>query len=158
MLTYESKVSILNATYGLWNDSLPEIKSISGITWSLSLEPLPSAIYSKGAGTNSLGLEGRSAPLVVVLLTASFKYIKDKQTVETACRKLMSAIEDEARRQGVYDPWVYLDYAGSWQDPIDSYGHRSLKRLKEVQMRVDPHGTFTRQVPGGFKIPHHVSD
>ncbi|KAK8043461.1 hypothetical protein PG993_005891 [Apiospora rasikravindrae] len=83
-----------------------------------------------------------------------FKHVKDKETVEAASRKLMSAIEEEARRQGVYDPWVYLDYAAPWQDPIASYGDESLKRLREVQMRVDPHGMFTRQVPGGFKIGH----
>ncbi|KAK7942538.1 uncharacterized protein PG986_011651 [Apiospora aurea] len=154
VLTVESTASILNATWDIWNNSLPEVKGVSGITWSLSLEPLPPSIYNKGARKNSLGLEGRTAALVVVLLNASFKHVKDKEVVEAASRKLMSGIEEEARRQGVYDPWVYLDYAAPWQDPIASYGHESLKRLREVQMRVDPHGMFTRQVPGGFKIGH----
>ncbi|KAK8008214.1 oxidoreductase [Apiospora marii] len=154
VLTYESNIAILNATYSLWQDSLADIKGIAGITWSLSLEPLPSAIYKKGAVNNALGLGDRTAPLVVVLLTASFKYATDKPAVEAASRKLMSAIEEEARRQGVFDPWVYLGYATPWQDPIASYGEESLKRLREVQRRVDPHGMFRRQVPGGFKIRH----
>lgn len=154
VLTYESNVAILNATYNLWQDSLTDIKRISGITWSLSLEPLPSAIYKKVAEKNTLGLGNRTTPLVVVLLTASFKYATDKPAVEAASRKLMSSIEEEARGQGVYDPWVYLGYAAPWQDPIASYGVESLERLREVQGRVDPHGMFRRQVPGGFKIRH----
>ncbi|KAI2614095.1 uncharacterized protein GGS25DRAFT_516948 [Hypoxylon fragiforme] len=35
---------------------LSEIKSVSGITWSIALEPLPPAIYAKGASANSLEL------------------------------------------------------------------------------------------------------
>lgn len=93
---------------------------------------------------------------MVVLLTASFKTLTDQQTVEAAARNLMSAIEEEARRQGVYDPWVYLDYAVPWQDPIASYGERSLKRLREIQMKVDPQLVFTHRVPGGLKIHDHT--
>lgn len=146
---------MLNATYGLWQNSLSEIKSVSGITWSLSLEPLPPAIYMKGASTNSLGLGKRTKSLVVMLLTASFKRVADKQKVEAASQRFISAVEDEARRQNAYDPWVYLNYAAPWQDPISSYGEESLKRLREVRKRVDPHGVFTHNAPGGFKINDH---
>lgn len=155
VLTYESNIAILNATYSLWQASLADIQGIPGITWSLSLEPLPSAIYQKGAERNALGLGDRTAPLVVVLLTASFKYAADKAAAGAASRKLMSAIEEEARRQGVFDPWVYLGYAAPWQDPIASYGEESRGRLGEVQKRVDSHGMFMRQVPGGFKVGHN---
>ncbi|OTA99792.1 hypothetical protein M426DRAFT_27187 [Hypoxylon sp. CI-4A] len=84
---------------------LSEIKSVSGITWSIALEPLPPAIYAKGARANSLGLGGRTKPLVVVmLLTASFKHARDKQKVEEISRRLMSAVKEEAQRQDADDP------------------------------------------------------
>lgn len=146
---------MLNATHGLWQESLSEIKGVSGITWSLSLEPLPPAIYAKGASANSLGLGKRTKPLVVMLLTASFKRVADKQKVEAASQKFISAVKDEAQEQNAYDPWVYLNYAAPWQDPISSYGEESLKRLREVRKRVDPHGVFTHTVPRGFKINDH---
>ncbi|KAK8124301.1 uncharacterized protein PG998_000060 [Apiospora kogelbergensis] len=128
-------------------DSRASPISLGVFPWS----PSPPAICQKGAGRNSLGLDDRKAPLVVVLLTASFKTLTDQQTVEAAARNLMSAIEEEARRQGAYDPWAYLDYAAPWQDPIASYGERSLKRLREIQMKVDPQLVFTHRVPGGSR-------
>ncbi|KAI2621444.1 putative oxidoreductase [Hypomontagnella submonticulosa] len=155
VLTFESTAYMLNATHGLWQESLSEIKGVSGITWSLSLEPLPPAIYAKGASANSLGLGKRTKPLVVMLLTASFKRVADKQKVEAASQKFISAVKDEAQEQNAYDPWVYLNYAAPWQDPISSYGEESLKRLREVRKRVDPHGVFTHTVPRGFKINDH---
>ncbi|KAI1453956.1 putative oxidoreductase [Annulohypoxylon moriforme] len=156
VLTFESKASMLNATFSIWQDSLSEIKSVSGITWSLSLEPLPPAIYAKGATANSLGLGERTKPLVVMLLTTSFKYAKDKQQVEEASRRFISAVKEEEQKQGADDPWVYLNYAAPWQDPIGSYGEESLRLLREVRKRVDPLEVFTHNVPGGFKIKNDV--
>ncbi|KAI1087031.1 putative oxidoreductase [Rostrohypoxylon terebratum] len=152
VLTFESTASMLYATYDIWQESLSEVKSVSGITWSISLEPLPPAIYAKGAGANSLGLGERTKPLVVMLLTAGFKHASDKAKVEEISRKLVSDVKAEAQKQGAYDPWVYLNYAAPWQDPISSYGEASLKLLREVRKRVDPLEVFTHGVPGGFKI------
>ncbi|XDG01788.1 hypothetical protein ABKA04_001403 [Annulohypoxylon sp. FPYF3050] len=135
---------------------LSEVKSVSGITWSISLEPLPPAIYTKGANSNSLGLSGRKKPLVIMLLTAGFKYASDKAKVEEISRKLVSDIKEEAQKQSAYDPWIYLNYAAPWQDPISSYGEASLELLREVRKRVDPFEVFTHGVPGGFKIKDDV--
>lgn len=63
VLTYKSNISILNATSGLWQDSLAKIKSIPGITWSLSLEPLPSNIYAKGANRASSRPSSKKRPV-----------------------------------------------------------------------------------------------
>ncbi|KAI0893252.1 putative oxidoreductase [Annulohypoxylon nitens] len=153
VLTFESKASMLYATYDIWKNTLPEVKSVSGITWSISLEPLPSAIYTKGTNANSLGLGGRTKPLVIMLLTASFKYASDKAKVEEITQKLVSAVKKEAQKQGAYDPWIYLNYAAPWQDPISSYGEASLELLREVRKRVE---VFTHGVPRGFKIRDNV--
>lgn len=65
---------------------------VRGVVWSLSLEPLPPAMYRRGAGSNSLGLGDRSGTLVVALLTATWTDRTDD-----------ARIEAEAQRLGVYD-------------------------------------------------------
>lgn len=143
---------MLNATYDLWQKGLAEVKSVSGLTWSISLDPLPPAIYAKAAHSNSFGLSNRSEALVVMLLTASFTYVADQEKVEEVAKRLVAGLQDEGHKQGAYDPWVYLNYAASWQDPIASYGEESVKHIEKVRNRVDPNGVFTYNVPGGFKI------
>lgn len=143
---------MLNATYDLWQKGLAEVKSVSGLTWSISLDPLPPAIYAKAAHSNSFGLSNRSKTLVVMLLTASFTYVADLEKVGEAAKRLVAGLQVEGHKQDAYDPWVYLNYAASWQDPMASYGEESVKRIEKVRDRVDPNGVFTYNVPGGFKI------
>lgn len=143
---------MLNATYDLWQKGLAEVKSVSGLTWSVSLDPLPPAIYAKGARSNSFALSNRSKALVVMLLTASFTYVADQEQVEEAAKRLVASLQEEGHKQDANDPWVYLNYAASWQDPIASYGEESVKRIEKVRDRVDPNSVFTYNVPGGFKI------
>ena len=54
---------------------------------------------------------------------------------------------------GAYDLFIYLNYAEPDQNPIATYGDQNVYRLKAVQNRVDPSGLFTKQVPGGHKLP-----
>lgn len=151
--THGSTLPILNATYTAWSQSLAVVEDIPGIVWSISLEPLPPAIYARNARSNALGLEERSVPLVVTLLSATWTAAEDDPTVEKAARDLFDAIEDEARRLGCYDSFVYLNYAAPWQKPLESYGEHRVYFLKKIRQVLDPKGIFTHQVPGGFKLP-----
>ena len=77
----------------------------------------------------------------------------DDGDVEATARTMFENIEADARKLGEYDPFVYLNYASAWQDPIASYGKESVEYMRKVKAKVDPHGLFTTKVPGGFKIP-----
>ncbi|KAF5125082.1 Bifunctional solanapyrone synthase [Metarhizium anisopliae] len=58
---------------------------------------------------------------------------------------------------GKLDPFIYINYAAQWQNPIASYGPASVDKLLETQRKYDPRRVFTRTVPGGFKLAHSVS-
>ncbi|PYH49332.1 FAD-binding oxidoreductase [Aspergillus saccharolyticus JOP 1030-1] len=150
---FESSVSMLNATYRHWNRTLADVSDVAGIGWSLSLEPLPPAIYSRHSDTNSLGLSDTSGSLMIVLLSASWTHEADDATVTEAGRSLISGVEDDAHAQNAYHPFKYLNYAAPWQSPIASYGDASVERLRRVSQAVDPERVFQQQVPGGFKLP-----
>ncbi|RAH78668.1 putative oxidoreductase [Aspergillus japonicus CBS 114.51] len=151
--TFCTSVPMLNATYRHWNESLAAVQDVTNVTWSLSLEPLPSAIYARGSNTNSLGLSDATGSLMIVLLSASWVDEADDAQVETAARVLFEAIEDDAHERKAYYPFKYLNYAAQWQDPIASYGDDSVEQLWRVSRAVDPEGVFQHQVPGGFKLP-----
>ncbi|GAB1311770.1 FAD-binding PCMH-type domain-containing protein [Madurella fahalii] len=159
-VTHTSTLPILKSIYTHWNKSLAAIDTVPGIVWSISLEPLPPAIYARAAGSrpNALGLDQRSSALVVTLLSATWAEAADDERVEQAGRDMMAAIERDAKEMGAYDPFVYLNYAARWQDPIASYGEEVVRRMQEVRDRVDPKRVFSHQVPGGFKIPSAMKE
>ncbi|KAI1074432.1 hypothetical protein F5B20DRAFT_439792 [Whalleya microplaca] len=152
--TLVSSVAVLKAAYNHWNTSVPAIANVSNIIWALVLEHLPPAIYARHAKSNAMCLETREDALVVTLLSVTWSDAADDKLIADTAHKLMEDIENEARRLGGFDPFVYLNYAGQYQDPIGSYGIESVSRLRTIREKLDPKGVFTYQVPGGYKIPN----
>ncbi|KAH8424888.1 FAD-binding oxidoreductase [Aspergillus melleus] len=151
--THNSTVPMLNATYMRWNASLAAIQQVPGIVWSISLEPLPPAIYARAPDRNAMGLSDCEESLVVTLLSATWDDAADDTLVEEAARTLFSGIEADAHYLEAYHPFVYLNYAAQWQDPIASYGPKSVDMLRRVSRELNPTGVFRQMMPGGFKIP-----
>ncbi|KAK7752796.1 hypothetical protein SLS62_005348 [Diatrype stigma] len=151
--TFLPTEAMVRAAFDAWNKSLEGVRDISGLMWSLSLEPLPPGIYQRGAAANVMGLADRVGTRVVCLLVQAWEKQADDERVYAASKALIADVEKAARDLDVYDPFVYLNYAAHWQDPIASYGDASVQQLHELRARVDPKGVFTHLVPGGFKIP-----
>ncbi|KAF2964594.1 hypothetical protein GQX73_g8974 [Xylaria multiplex] len=147
-------IEAINATVRAWNESLMMIQDVADIAWALSLEPLPPSIYLRHAENNALGLKDRDKKaLMVVLLSVTWSDIEDDSRVTWAMKSLISTIELDVGRLKSLDPYLYLNYAAAWQNPIRSYGRSNLDRLAKVRMEYDPGNVFTDYVPGGFKIP-----
>ncbi|PYH35827.1 FAD-binding oxidoreductase [Aspergillus neoniger CBS 115656] len=151
--TYHPDLETLNGTWHQWNSSLTGIERIPGLTWSLSLQPLPPAIYARHSTDNSLGLSKTSGSLMFVLLSATWDDEADDAQVNKMAQELIAGIEGRAKQTDAYHPFKYLNYAGEFQEPIASYGQDSVKFLQRVSRSFDPRGVFQSKVPGGFKIP-----
>ncbi|QMW46603.1 hypothetical protein G4B11_010058 [Aspergillus flavus] len=151
--THGSTLPMLTAVYQHWDSSLESVEGIPGMVWAISLEPLPPAIYARNASRNALGLADASGSLVVTLLSATWDDESDDEEVEKAARELFDNIDNDARKLGVHEPFVYLNYAAPWQDPISSYKSKNVQLLKRVSQDVDPKRVFQTNVPGGFKLP-----
>lgn len=140
-------------TYEHFNASMGDIEDVENIVYALTLEPLPPALYARHASSNPLGFQDRTQSLIIVLLTVSYTSEVDDAKVQQVSKAMMGGIEDDARKLNLLDPFVYLNYASSDQDPIASYGEENVQRLRSIAQAVDPEGVFRTQVPGGFKIP-----
>lgn len=149
--TLVSKTAVLQAAYEAWNATYPAVKNVSNIIFGLSLEPLPPAFYQRRR--NSLSLSSRTEPLVIALISVSWISASDDALVDSTAHALLAEIEIASRARGGLDEFIYLNYADSWQEPIRSYGNDTVERLNNVRRDVDPRHVFTKQVPGGYKIP-----
>lgn len=99
-----------------------------------------------------MGLENRTDSLVIALISATWFAAEDDALVDSTAQSLLDKINAAASNLGGLDPYIYLNYAGQNQDPIASYGEKSVMELRKVRERVDPTLVFTKQVPGGYKI------
>ncbi|KAF2270157.1 FAD-binding domain-containing protein [Lojkania enalia] len=140
--------------FDLTDNTINELLTVVGLIPTLTFQPLPHVLYSKSSltGGNVLGLDRFQYDLVNVLYTISWQFPTDSERVETAFQELEAAIIAKAKERGIYNEWIYLNYAAQWQDPIQSYGSANVQFLREVSRQYDPSGLFQEAVPGGFKL------
>ena len=114
--------------FRLWsclrNSRVPFITSVPNISFALTFEP-PS-FYSRGASTNSLDLGNRTESLAVAVITATWFASTDDMLVNSTMQSLLDNVNSAATGLGGSDSFMYLNYAGKYQDPIMSYGSQSV--------------------------------
>ncbi|KAI0970126.1 hypothetical protein F4678DRAFT_437622 [Xylaria arbuscula] len=156
-LTIAATTAAINATVLAWNASIASVHGIPGLVWGLGLDPLPPQLYARRASENALGLTDRNgSTLIVVDLNAKWSDAAFDGAVDAAARALIAAIRRDVGSLGQLDPFLYINYAAPWQNPIKSYGPDNVARLQRVRRKYDPNRVFTDLSPGGFKIPKRV--
>lgn len=155
-LSFENDLKTLQAVFAAFNASTASIFSVTGIAWSITLEPLPNVFLSSSAklGGNSLGLSNGTQGNGLILCDSSFTWTNrnDTEIVRHAGLKLLKKIGDATRRLGTNNDWVDLNHSDVVQDPLSSYGAAHKALLRSVCQRYDPGQVFQRQLPGGFKL------
>ncbi|RHZ72755.1 hypothetical protein CDV55_105169 [Aspergillus turcosus] len=153
-VTFENDLDLLKQVFEIWNASTAEISAIPSIQWTISLEPIVPAIAYQGAirGGNVLGLNVPRQGLVLALLSATFNHSQEYPIVSAAAERLSNNITSAAKAACAYNPYIDLNHAASWQDPIASYGDANREFLRRTAGKYDPRGVFQRLCPGGFKV------
>ncbi|KAK8157195.1 hypothetical protein IWX90DRAFT_516452 [Phyllosticta citrichinensis] len=57
-----------------------------------------------------------------------------------------------AKSIGKSNPFLYLDNADPTQDPLSTYGHANIQKMRAAAVKYDPEGVFQTMVPGEFKL------
>ncbi|KAK4204524.1 hypothetical protein QBC40DRAFT_216742 [Triangularia verruculosa] len=155
-ITTHSTLQILGEAYQLWWDSHSAMQNVPGIVWTMTFQPLPAGTYNRSPTSNILGFQSPSRggqPRVIIQLTASWASQLDDTYVRGKAKDMYDALFASLQFKNAVDPWVYLNYAADWQDPIGGYGTANVALLQAARSKYDPNGVFTNRVPGGFKIP-----
>ncbi|KAK0112796.1 hypothetical protein ONS95_014528 [Cadophora gregata] len=152
--TWSNDLQLLTDIVALSEQSLETVASVPDLAWSLSLQPLVTAITTKSAATggNPLGLDGSDGNLVLGLITASWTSTADDAAVLAAVSGFYAAADALAASKGQLNSYKYLNYAYKTQDPIKGYGAANVAKLRAVSKKYDPAGVFQKLVPGGFKL------
>jgi hypothetical protein len=153
-VTMDSVAPFLEAFAWLFNETLESgVKDISGVALSYNLQPQPQKLLSraKAMGGNALGLEN-AGDLLNVMVMGSWESADDDHAVRSAVRNLVVKGEGEAKQRGVWHPFVNMNYAGLFQNPITGYGSESEELMRMVSKEVDPSRLFQTQVWSAFKL------
>lgn len=98
------------------------------------------------------GLAGSEDPLVCVVIAFSTEEAIHDETVVRTQEEILSKLRDEAIRRHVDHPFLYMNYAGKFQDVIGSYGAENVDFLKSIAATYDPEQALQRLQPGPFKL------
>ena len=142
----------MSEMYEMVDQAAKDLFLAIGVAFTMALQPLPNAIYSKGEQDNVLGLGRFEDDLINVLFTLIWPLGVTSDIVYTRMRKLEQDLIALAKEKDVYNDWVYLNYASQWQDPISGYGQEEVAFMQSVSREYDPRGIFQKAVPGGFKL------
>jgi hypothetical protein len=75
---------------------------------------------------------------------------------DTQVKSIMSGIISKstalARSRGLYNRYLYENYAYIKQDVFSGYGEANKKRLIRISKEYDPEGVFQFLQPGYFKL------
>ncbi|KAF4582184.1 FAD binding domain protein [Ophiocordyceps camponoti-floridani] len=124
------------------------------IAWIVELYPQPAIMQSHAStrGGNMLGLSQTPHDRIVIWLSSRWKDASLDEMMQKASREFTEAVEAVARKHGTLDPFVYVNFAGSFQSPLCGYGPDNVAHLRRMAAKYDPRGVFQRLMSGGFKL------
>ncbi|CAE6477378.1 unnamed protein product [Rhizoctonia solani] len=137
-----------SATIGM-NETTP------GWSSGILYQPISNSMIhaSEKKGGNVLGLEPAEDPLMVVTYQFTWKRPEDDKKAYAAINQLVTTSTKLAKSQNRLERYMYLNYAGSDQKVIESYGPAQVDYMRKVRAKYDPDRVFEKLSRGGFKIP-----
>ncbi|OTA90108.1 hypothetical protein M434DRAFT_14142 [Hypoxylon sp. CO27-5] len=138
----------------IFEEEVNQIKNFTGMVPALVYQiiTVPQLKAMLRNGGNTLGIGGGKRPLFLVQLTVMWMFKSDDEAVLTAMYNVLSRSQELARARGLYHPFLYMNYASQFQDPIASYGTENKARLIEVSKGYDPDSVFQNLNSGYFKL------
>ncbi|KAK8043809.1 oxidoreductase [Apiospora phragmitis] len=152
--SYKNNVDVLKDVYNIFNATIASVSNIDGVSFSLSLEPLPQAFAAASAakGGNMMGLDIPPEGVVVTLLSLTFSNAADYPAMDKLSENLLAQIDAAAAKRGASFGFIEMNHAKSSQKVLQSYGSRNLDFLRATAKNYDSTSVFQNLMPGGFKL------
>ncbi len=103
-------------------------------------------------GGNALGLQPSEAPLILLQFNWAWPSPADDERCINAVKNIERKSVEVAKEMGLWNEYVYMNYAADDQMPLEGYGAGNLERLRAISKEFDPEGVFQKLQPGGFKL------
>lgn len=152
--TFKANEELLRYIWEVSQEMTKGLETVPNSQWAFSLQPMPSVISARSSdsGGNVLGLSEADGNLFNLLLNPAWDRAEDDHEFESRAQETLERLEIKAKELGADHPFVYLNYAAPWQNPIPGYGPKERDFLRENSKTFDPTGLFQTVMPGGFKL------
>lgn len=152
--TFKNDAAYMKDIATLFEQEIESIKAIPGVVLTLNYQVISTAISSNFAknGGNPLGISEKDGPLILMNWSFQWDNASDDAAVMGVARSYYDKATALAKTQGLYHPYVYLNYADISLDVFSSYGAANKAELIATHQKWDKNGVFTKLMPGGFKI------
>ncbi|CAG8910150.1 unnamed protein product [Penicillium egyptiacum] len=154
-VTYQPSVDLDRKLQDILIEELQPIKTISGLSPSLVIQPLYEAAVqaNRERGGSAAGIQAEG-PLTVVLFNTRWSDEKDDDAINALANRWLQRSLAATHEADKFHPWLYINYASKAQHPFAGYGEANLRKLVAIQREVDPKGIFTSKglCRGYFKL------
>ncbi len=144
----------LNDVQAIWESGVAEIMNVTNVLPALVFQPISLAMISHMSknGGNALGITEANGPLVLINTSAKWTYTSDDARIADFVSSFIKSTVALGKKRGVWNRYIYQNYAGQPQDVFAGYGPVSKAELVATHAKYDPSNVFTRLQPGYFKI------
>lgn len=148
---FHVNIDIVTKLTTLWEDTSKILSTVKNIVSVVTYQQCPPPPKDS---SNAMGFSPNSKPhedLIILALTMFWESAQDSSSMTQETKALMVKMEELTKKEGLYHPFKYANYAAPWQDPFKSYGEESYLAMKKVSEKYDPVGFFQTQREG-FKL------
>ncbi|KAK6538557.1 hypothetical protein TWF694_010136 [Orbilia ellipsospora] len=151
--TVGNDVSLMTKMIDIYMDEVDKVKDAAGIVPSTIFQLITTDMTSHFTrnGGNALGLAGQG-PLNLVNIDISWSKESDDKRIIAAAQNIVNRSVAAAKAEGLFNEYLYQNYAALQQDVLPSYGATNYAKLKAVSKKYDPSGVWQKLQPGYFKL------
>ena len=152
--TYTLTVDMVSTVRDIFYNELAAIKDAQGIVPAATLQVISKGMLAQMSknGGNPLGLANQAGPFLLVNLNMQWTNAADDARIMRANANIIKRADAYAKQKGLYNQYIYMNYASQYQAVVPSYGQANQKKLKAVAARYDPTGVYQTLQPGYFKL------
>ena len=152
--TFKLDTDFVTYLTNLFFSEIDPIKGALGVLPVLVLQVIPTSTIEQMQknGGNPLGLKPSDGPLVLINLAFMWASPADDEAIYSTLGKITAEAIAEAKNRGVYNEFLYMNYASQFQDVVAGYGAENRERLQKISRKYDPHQVFEELQPGYFKL------
>lgn len=152
--TYQLDQELAQVIRAIFEEETVHLGDLPGLEARLIMQHLSPVILkrTKRSGGNPLGISEYNKTLMILNLAFRWEEKADDFRILQANMNIQNRISEVAKMMGLDIPFLYMNYASSFQNVLHSYGADNLKRLRLVSKEYDPKGVFQQLQSGSFKL------
>lgn len=133
---------------------LAAIRDVAGLVPAATLQIITVLQLQNMAkrGGNPLGISASDGPLLLLNLNTMWIDAADDARVLRVHSRIIDRTVAQARNMGLYEEYIYMNYASQFQAVLPSYGAANQARLKKIAAKYDPSAVYQVLQPGYFKL------